>query len=100
MVDLVRQAADKVRESLCIAEKHFSKTFALDDVLFDLGGKAAGQLVYCKKRSSYKIRINRGLLQMDPDHVINQTIPHEVSHLVAFQVYGAKIAPHGRSGSP
>ncbi|EOG1042950.1 SprT-like domain-containing protein [Pseudomonas aeruginosa] len=96
MVDLVRQATDKVRESLCIAERHFSKSFALDDVLFDLGGKAAGQLVYDKMRASYKIRINRGLLQKDPNHVINQTIPHELAHLVAFQVYGAKIAPHGR----
>jgi SprT protein len=96
MVDLVRQATDKVRESLCIAERHFSKSFALDDVLFDLGGKSAGQLVYSNMSASYKIRINRGLLHKDPNHVINQTIPHEVAHLVAFQVYGTKISPHGR----
>lgn len=96
MSDLVRQATDKLRESLGVAERYFSRGFDLDEVLFDLKGRSAGQLVYSEETRTFKIRINRILLEKDPFHVIQQTVPHEVAHLVVYQVYGAKISPHGK----
>ncbi|EMG2119173.1 hypothetical protein IPC1147_30870 [Pseudomonas aeruginosa] len=95
MNDLVRRATEKVRESISIAEKYFSREFRLDDLLFDLKGRAAGQFRYCGRTGKWVIRINRLLLEANPDAVIVETVPHEVAHLVTRQVYGFEVASHG-----
>lgn len=96
MRDYVRQATAKLRDSLGIAERHFGRRFKLDEILFDLKGRSAGMLVFDHITNTFKIRINRTLLDIAPAHVIDTTVPHEVAHLVAFQVYGMKISPHGQ----
>ncbi|QUG93377.1 hypothetical protein GR140_32070 (plasmid) [Pseudomonas putida] len=96
MRDYVRQVTEKVRDSLAIAERHFGRNFKLDDLLFDLKGRAAGMCVFSRITNTFKIRINRTLLEIAPAHVIDTTVPHEVAHLVAYQVYGMKIPPHGQ----
>lgn len=95
MKDLVLQVTEKVRKSIEIAEKHYSRQFRLDALLFDLKGRSAGQWKYSRKDNSHTIRINRVLLEEDPQAVINQTAPHEVAHLVTYQVYGRRVAAHG-----
>ena len=60
-------------------------------VLYDLRGLAAGQACYTEN----KIRLNRELLEKYGPDFIYQTIPHEFSHLVAYEVYGRRIKPHG-----
>lgn len=97
MSDLVRKATAKLRESIETAERHFKRRFVLHEFTFDLKGSSAGQMRYRADR--YTIRINRVLLEQDPRHVIDQTVPHEVAHLVARQVYGLGIQSHGEEWS-
>ena len=60
-------------------------------VSYDLKGLAAGQANYQYNR----IRLNRELLEKYGADFICQTVPHEFSHLVAYEVYGRRIKPHG-----
>lgn len=51
-------------------------------VKFDLKGTTAGQAVF--KKGEYYLRFNLGALQVEGgwDHLYNDTVPHEVAHLV------------------
>lgn len=44
---------------------------------------------------SCKIDINPVLLNENIEYVINQTVPHEVAHVVAYSVYSNVISSHG-----
>ena len=61
-------------------------------ISYDLRGQAAGQANYRHN----VIRLNRELLEKYTADFIDQTIPHEFAHLVAYQVYGSRIKPHGK----
>jgi predicted SprT family Zn-dependent metalloprotease len=53
------------------------------DVRFDLRGRAAGMA--CRRGSQYYIRFNRDMLTRDAwEHIINNTVPHEVAHSFCF----------------
>lgn len=95
MTDYVLQAMKKTRECLLMAETHYGRPFLLSDVTFDLTGQAAGMLSV-RERRTFTIRYNRALLEANPQHLITQTVPHEVAHLVAFQQFGFGIKPHGQ----
>jgi SprT protein len=60
-------------------------------VSYDQRGLAAGQANY----SENSIRFNRELLEKYAEDFIDQTVPHEFAHLVAYRVYGSRIKPHG-----
>jgi predicted SprT family Zn-dependent metalloprotease len=52
-------------------------------IRFDLHGSSAGQTI--RRRGVYSIRFNADMLTRDAfDHVINNTVPHEIAHLVCF----------------
>lgn len=42
------------------------------------------------------IRINREIYARNPSHVLNETCPHEVAHIVAVDLYGMQAWNHGR----
>lgn len=94
-MDHVLEAKKKTMECIEIAAKHFGRSFLISEVSFDLRGTSAGQLQIRQKEGIYRIRYNRVLLEENPETVIGNTVPHEVSHLVAYQVYGRKISQHG-----
>ena len=60
-------------------------------ISFDLKGQAAGQANYREN----KIRFNRQLLEKYTPEFVDQTVPHEFAHLVAYQKFGRRIRPHG-----
>jgi len=60
-------------------------------ISFDLKGQAAGQANYREN----KIRFNRQLLEKYAGEFVDQTVPHEFAHLVAYQKFGRRIRPHG-----
>ena len=60
-------------------------------ISFDLRGQAAGQANYREN----KIRFNRQLLEKYTTEFVDQTVPHEFAHLVAYQKFGRRIRPHG-----
>ena len=61
------------------------------EISYDLRGQAAGQTRYTKN----KIRFNRHLLEKYTAEFVEQTVPHEFAHLVAYKKFGRSIKPHG-----
>jgi SprT protein len=64
-------------------------------VMFDLRGQAAGQF---RVRSGGEplIRYNAPLLGRYPREFLEQTVPHEVAHYLAYVRFGPNIRPHGQ----
>lgn len=58
---------------------------AMHDVYLhlDLVGHHAGRAF--RRQGMYGIRLNIDLLGRSPDHLINDTLPHEVAHIVCFK---------------
>ena len=61
------------------------------EISYDLRGQAAGQANYRQN----KIRFNLDLLEKYTHEFVEQTVPHEFAHLVAYQKFGRRIKPHG-----
>ena len=88
-----RQAQIRTRVAACIAlaERTFSITLPTVAVLFDLTGRAAG--VAGRRGNAYYLRFNTRHMAMGGqtwEHLINDTVPHEVAHTVcqAFPQFG------------
>ncbi len=92
---LFRQADQQTHSLLRQAEKHFGIECPLSGIRFDLRGKTAGMVVFPGMRKPY-IRYNPDLLLGNRESFLDQTIPHEVAHLVARRLHGSGIRPHGR----
>jgi SprT protein len=73
------------------AEIHFQRRFERARLSFNLRGMAAA-VAYPTRNA---IRINRRLLDQNEEDFLLNTIPHEVSHLIAHRMHGRGIAPHG-----
>lgn len=78
-----------------LAEQHFAEKFKLTEIDFSLRGRSAG---YFKQFPDGRTLINYNpvLLEANGKEFISRTAPHEVAHLVAFQLYGSGIRPHGK----
>lgn len=72
-----------------------ARRLPVPDVSFDLRGRSAGQAVFARRRRDIRIRINAGLLASHPRQMLEDTVPHEVAHVVIFRLYGRKAKPHG-----
>jgi SprT protein len=93
-LDLQSKAIAKTQQLLRSAELHFNLPPCQPEITFNLRGKAAGLMVM-RHNGSSTIRYNSALLQHYGQRFIEQTIPHEVAHLIARIMYGAAIKPHG-----
>ena len=52
-------------------------------VYFDLRGRTAGQA--CRRNGQFYMRFNVDMMQNDSwDHLINNTVPHELAHIVCM----------------
>ncbi|MEJ2395357.1 MAG: hypothetical protein P8Z77_11405 [Candidatus Thiodiazotropha sp.] len=69
------------------AAKRFRILIPEPEIRFDLRGKAAGMVVFYPKRKQV-IRYNRKMLAENGQVFIDQTVPHEVAHLVARFLHG------------
>lgn len=74
------------------AELYFNQTFARPTVKLDLKGLSAGTAT----PTLNKLRFNKELFSNNQQHFLKQTVPHEIAHLLAFQLFGQKIRPHGK----
>lgn len=81
------QIANKIEATLRHASDMY-QVFLINghNVLIDysLRGQCAGMAV--KEGDMYTIRINIDAYLLDPENMLNDTIPHEVAHLVMFQL--------------
>ena len=88
--ELYNSVEKKIAECISIIEKRYSVFPHTVMVRYDLTGAIAGK-AYCK---DWRIRINYRLLEKNPDEMVNQTIPHEICHLLAWHYLKGK--GHGR----
>lgn len=91
VTDMPADLLNKVEACYQQAERYFSRGFIRPQVNFALRGKAAGTAHLQRNL----LRFNAQLYQENREHFLQQTVPHEVAHMVAHQVYGSGIEPHG-----
>lgn len=86
-LELARKRANEVvircKEIFALAAKLYNVDLSKVHIRFDLKGRAAGQAR--QKYGVYSIRFNRHMLTNDGwDHLYNETIPHEIAHIVCY----------------
>ncbi|WP_120993059.1 SprT family zinc-dependent metalloprotease [Stutzerimonas urumqiensis] len=73
------------------AEAFFQRRFTRPEVSLRLRGQKAG----VAHLHDNLLRFNAQLYAENREHFLRQTVPHEVAHLVAHQMFGGGIRPHG-----
>jgi SprT protein len=91
--DIIARAEDKVIEVYLQAQSIWKQIFALPTIEFDLLGRCAGR-AYCREN---RIRLNPVLLLENQTDFIEETVPHEVAHLLTRTLYlgPGRMKPHG-----
>lgn len=80
--------------NLCFdkAEVFFGTTFKRSHSNFKQRGKAAGTAHLQKN----ELRFNHFMYTQNPDVFLKTVIPHEVAHIIVFQIYASNVKPHGK----
>ena len=101
--DTIRTKESHIRKELKVlvldlcdkARGAFDVNFPTPTISFNLRGHCAGQ--YVRKAGSDTLRFNFDLLDRYPREMLDQTVPHEVAHLIARHLHkGRRIRSHGR----
>ncbi|MCL1092186.1 SprT family zinc-dependent metalloprotease [Shewanella kaireitica] len=87
---LQQSIAVQVERCYQIAESALSQRFPRPEVNFKLRGKSAGTA----HLQLNKLRFNPLLLKDNSQAFVDDVVPHEICHLLAFQLYG-RVKPHG-----
>ncbi|WP_299077530.1 SprT family zinc-dependent metalloprotease [uncultured Paraglaciecola sp.] len=82
---------DKVACCIARASRYFKQDFDVPEISFNQRGKIAG----CARLQTNELRFNPVLLADNTSVFLEEVVPHEVCHLLAFQIYG-KVKPHGK----
>ena len=90
-MQIEEQCAESALDALRILETAYGRTFRTPELAFDLRGRTAGLAYYGTPR----IRINLSLAERNTEHFLRETVPHEVAHLVSFELYGSRGRGHG-----
>lgn len=77
---------------LAKAEQYFNKNFPQPELDLSLRGRCAGQAYL----QTWKVRFNLGLLKENYEAFMQEVVPHELAHLIAFREFGSRIRPHGK----
>ena len=88
----IHQVQQRVIELYTLAERYFMKRFKRPYIRMDLKGETAGQALPAK----HQLRFNPILLQENKVHYIQQTVAHEVAHLLAHDLFGPRVRAHGK----
>lgn len=97
--DIESLALDQIQRCVHSLESFLEQTLPPYEVLFNLRGRAAGQLRYNRGGQILikpVLRFNRILMDQNRSEFFKEVIPHELSHLAAYAHWGTKILPHGR----
>ena len=78
-----QQIIDKCKEVYETATRLYGVDMSRVTIHFDLKGRAAGMA--CRRGAQHYMRFNRDMLTREAfEHVINDTVPHEIAHIVCF----------------
>lgn len=83
--------SQKVEHCIHHASLYLKQNFKLPTISFNQRGKIAG----CARLQSNELRFNPVLLADNLDAFLQEVVPHEVCHLLAYTLYG-KVRPHGK----
>lgn len=93
----VQEISDATSRCLALAERYFGRKFPSPTISMNLKGRAAGQ---CRFPAGFnkapELRFNLQIYQRYTQQFIEEVVPHEVAHLVAYCHYGKRIRPHGK----
>lgn len=73
---------DQVAKCVAMANSRYCITMPNIVIKFDLTGKAAGQAV--NQYGIFSVRFNMHMIKNHFDDVLNNTVPHEVAHIVCM----------------
>ena len=74
------------------AAEIWGRDFDLGEVKFTLRGKAAGKAYW----PALDVNYNERLYLENFQHFIENTVPHEVAHIISFQLHGPNAPAHGK----
>jgi SprT protein len=94
-VEQKQTVINRVNHFVEFANDHFNVKMELPFVRFEKRGTTAGTA----NRVSWEVNFNAGLMVDNFDLFMNDTIPHEVAHLVTDYVYGAQVKGFVRTRS-
>lgn len=96
--DLQKLCIERVDRCLVLAQKQFGQPIERPEITFDLRGRAAGQLRFSRGPVFVKarLRFNSEMLGRYSIDFIEQVVPHEVGHYLAYLKFGNRIKPHGK----
>ncbi|PHM49675.1 SprT family zinc-dependent metalloprotease [Xenorhabdus miraniensis] len=80
-----------MRQKLALASDFLQKSFPEPSVTYRQRGTIAGSA----RLQDWEIRLNPVLLIENQQAFIDQVIPHELAHLLAYHQFG-KVVPHGK----
>jgi SprT protein len=92
MTELQTKAIERIRQVYAKAELIYGRSFKFPTVSFKLKGRRAGSAIPAYN----KLILNNDMLHRNGDAFVNDTPGHEAAHLIAYDVYGYMIEPHGK----
>lgn len=88
---LKMQVQRRLKQDLAKAVAFFNTDFHAPTILYNVRGVKAG-VAYLERN---EVRFNPVLLQENGLDFVNQVVPHELAHILVYQLFG-RVQPHGK----
>ena len=90
-ISYIREIEEATEAAYQKAEAYFGRKFSRPVHQYDLRGTTAGEAKYIGI-----LRWNLSIYALNKEVYLARTVPHEVAHLVSYEMYGAAGHGHGK----